>query len=294
MFQLPGLQIRPSEGLSQLDKMKLRLLFGHECNRRSVDDLLDTCKKEFRNDQPTNGAQSSDGNDKDKPSPEESSVVSDNEGNDGNDVVKVDGTKKPVALKDESQEIQSDDDVADATTINKHLPLKDEVNDKDDGNDKDIGNDKESDDDKENAYDKDNANDEENANDKENANNKENANDKDNANDKENAKEGSAPSGIDGAGNDVENDGDNKNPHKLNTEDVGTQYEVNEIDEDVINFSHNDDNSIVDKGNHTPFHLTESDHDKEQPINSYENSNIEIDDRIGTIAESKRRKLKKY
>lgn len=52
---MPGLQIRPSEALSQLDKMKLRLLFGHECNRRSVDDLLDTCKREFRNDQPDNG-----------------------------------------------------------------------------------------------------------------------------------------------------------------------------------------------------------------------------------------------
>ncbi|KAI5632351.1 astacin (Peptidase family m12A) domain-containing protein [Phthorimaea operculella] len=33
---MPGLQIQPSEKLSQLDKMKLRLAFGHECNRRTL------------------------------------------------------------------------------------------------------------------------------------------------------------------------------------------------------------------------------------------------------------------
>ncbi|KAG6449741.1 hypothetical protein O3G_MSEX006200 [Manduca sexta] len=41
---VPGLVINPSENLSQLDKMKLRLYFGHECNKRKVGDILDTCK----------------------------------------------------------------------------------------------------------------------------------------------------------------------------------------------------------------------------------------------------------
>ncbi|KAJ2940187.1 hypothetical protein O0L34_g11751 [Tuta absoluta] len=45
---MPGLQIQPSEKLSQLDKMKLRLAFGHECNRRTVDKLFDTCKSVMR------------------------------------------------------------------------------------------------------------------------------------------------------------------------------------------------------------------------------------------------------
>ncbi|XP_052752086.1 seminal metalloprotease 1-like isoform X2 [Galleria mellonella] len=39
-----GLIISPSDELSQLDKMKLRIIFGHECNRRKVGDLLDSCK----------------------------------------------------------------------------------------------------------------------------------------------------------------------------------------------------------------------------------------------------------
>ncbi|KAJ0173193.1 hypothetical protein K1T71_011369 [Dendrolimus kikuchii] len=41
---VPGLQIRPSNSLSLLDMMKLRLYYGHECKKRKVDDLLDTCK----------------------------------------------------------------------------------------------------------------------------------------------------------------------------------------------------------------------------------------------------------
>lgn len=47
-MQIPGLVINPSEGLSQLDTMKLRLLFGQECKRRNVDNLLDMCKAVFR------------------------------------------------------------------------------------------------------------------------------------------------------------------------------------------------------------------------------------------------------
>ncbi|KPI98832.1 Zinc metalloproteinase nas-15 [Papilio xuthus] len=42
---IAGLVITPSDSLSQLDKMKLKLRFGHECNKRNVDDLLDICKK---------------------------------------------------------------------------------------------------------------------------------------------------------------------------------------------------------------------------------------------------------
>ncbi|CAH0713680.1 unnamed protein product, partial [Brenthis ino] len=44
----PGLLIYPSEGLSQLDKMRLQLYFGHECNRRKVNDLLNSCKMTLR------------------------------------------------------------------------------------------------------------------------------------------------------------------------------------------------------------------------------------------------------
>ncbi|XP_038212126.1 seminal metalloprotease 1-like [Zerene cesonia] len=44
---ISGLMINPSEELSQLDKMKLRLLFEHECNKRKVGDLLDSCKNAF-------------------------------------------------------------------------------------------------------------------------------------------------------------------------------------------------------------------------------------------------------
>jgi cobalamin biosynthesis protein CobT len=36
--------IDPSDQLSILDKMRLQLIFGHECNKRKVGDLLDSCK----------------------------------------------------------------------------------------------------------------------------------------------------------------------------------------------------------------------------------------------------------
>lgn len=42
--------INPSWELSPLDKMKLRLMFGHECNRREVNDLLDSCKNAIHNE----------------------------------------------------------------------------------------------------------------------------------------------------------------------------------------------------------------------------------------------------
>ncbi|RVE54013.1 hypothetical protein evm_001416 [Chilo suppressalis] len=41
---LPGLEIGSTGELSSLDKLKLRLIFGHECNKRRVGDLLDSCK----------------------------------------------------------------------------------------------------------------------------------------------------------------------------------------------------------------------------------------------------------
>ncbi|KAL0867875.1 hypothetical protein ABMA27_008565 [Loxostege sticticalis] len=47
---IPGLVINPSWELSPLDKMKLRLMFGHECNRREVNDLLDSCKNAIHNE----------------------------------------------------------------------------------------------------------------------------------------------------------------------------------------------------------------------------------------------------
>ncbi|XP_075983377.1 uncharacterized protein LOC142981375 [Anticarsia gemmatalis] len=42
---VPGLVIRPLDRLSQLDIMKLKLIYGQECNKRNVDTLLETCKK---------------------------------------------------------------------------------------------------------------------------------------------------------------------------------------------------------------------------------------------------------
>ncbi|KAJ8711105.1 hypothetical protein PYW07_008347 [Mythimna separata] len=46
--RIPGLLIAPSDTLSQLDVMKLRLLFGHECNKRKVANLLRTCQNALR------------------------------------------------------------------------------------------------------------------------------------------------------------------------------------------------------------------------------------------------------
>ncbi|KAM3964029.1 seminal metalloprotease 1 [Aphomia sociella] len=46
---VPGLVINPSNELSQLDRMKLRLMFGHECNKRKVGDLMDSCKEALHN-----------------------------------------------------------------------------------------------------------------------------------------------------------------------------------------------------------------------------------------------------
>ncbi|XP_050668423.1 zinc metalloproteinase nas-14-like [Leptidea sinapis] len=45
---MSGLMIKPSDELSQLDKMKLRLLFDHECNKRNVESFVDTCVKTFQ------------------------------------------------------------------------------------------------------------------------------------------------------------------------------------------------------------------------------------------------------
>lgn len=41
--------IAPSERLSQLDTMALSLLFEHECNKRKVSDIIDSCKNVFHN-----------------------------------------------------------------------------------------------------------------------------------------------------------------------------------------------------------------------------------------------------
>ncbi|KAI8442052.1 hypothetical protein MSG28_005692 [Choristoneura fumiferana] len=41
---LPGLRIAPSDKLSHLDKMKLGIMFGHECNKRKVGEVLNRCK----------------------------------------------------------------------------------------------------------------------------------------------------------------------------------------------------------------------------------------------------------
>ncbi|KAJ8712759.1 hypothetical protein PYW08_008063 [Mythimna loreyi] len=46
--QIPGLMIAPSDTLTQLDVMKLRLVFGHECNKRKVANLLRTCQKALK------------------------------------------------------------------------------------------------------------------------------------------------------------------------------------------------------------------------------------------------------
>ncbi|CAG9559181.1 unnamed protein product [Danaus chrysippus] len=43
-----GLRISPSEGLSQLDKMKLHIYFGHECNKRKFVSLMETCKMSLK------------------------------------------------------------------------------------------------------------------------------------------------------------------------------------------------------------------------------------------------------
>ncbi|CAH2052375.1 unnamed protein product, partial [Iphiclides podalirius] len=61
---ISGLIINPSDGLSQLDTMKLRMMFGQECKRRNVDDLLDMCKTvlhdELKQDKSTNPSKSND------------------------------------------------------------------------------------------------------------------------------------------------------------------------------------------------------------------------------------------
>ncbi|CAK1590155.1 unnamed protein product [Parnassius mnemosyne] len=41
---ISGLSINPSEDLSLLDKMKLRIFFGHECKKRDAGNLLEMCK----------------------------------------------------------------------------------------------------------------------------------------------------------------------------------------------------------------------------------------------------------
>ncbi|CAH4033856.1 unnamed protein product [Pieris brassicae] len=44
---ISGLMIAPSDHLSQLDTMKLRLMFEHECNKRKVSEVIDSCKNVF-------------------------------------------------------------------------------------------------------------------------------------------------------------------------------------------------------------------------------------------------------
>ncbi|XP_021205455.1 seminal metalloprotease 1 [Bombyx mori] len=41
---IPGMIIRSGDKLSQLDKMKLKLYFTHECNKRTVEELIDACR----------------------------------------------------------------------------------------------------------------------------------------------------------------------------------------------------------------------------------------------------------
>lgn len=294
MFQLPGLQIRPSENLSQLDKMKLRLLFGHECNRRSVDDLLDTCKKEFRNDQPDDRPKNSKGNNKEHHtfiSPNQgSSAVSDNDDVEGNDIANIDGDDNTVKLKDDDQGT-SDNGVTDATISSEPLSLK-EIGDEN-TNDKDNANDKENTNTKENADDKENTNDKENSDDKKNTNAKENANDDENTNDKENTKEGPDAAGADGAGHsDADKISNNEKKRNHKNDDIGAQSEINAIDEDATNAAPAGDVAEVDNVEHTPFNTEED--DPEQQGDSYDDSKIQNDDRIGTIAESKRKKLKRH
>ncbi|XP_034827841.1 zinc metalloproteinase nas-13-like [Maniola hyperantus] len=63
----PGLLISPSDTLSQLDKMRLQMYFGHECNKRKVSNLLNTCKKSLgekgRGQTGENGGQDTDSDD---------------------------------------------------------------------------------------------------------------------------------------------------------------------------------------------------------------------------------------
>ncbi|CAB3245764.1 unnamed protein product [Arctia plantaginis] len=50
---IPGGWINPSNQLSLMDKMKLRLAFRHECNRRKVSNLLGTCMNSIQGDRTT-------------------------------------------------------------------------------------------------------------------------------------------------------------------------------------------------------------------------------------------------
>ncbi|XP_045770580.1 YTH domain-containing protein 1-like isoform X2 [Maniola jurtina] len=65
----PGILISPSDTLSQLDKMRLQIYFGHECNKRKVSNLLKTCKNSLgakRGEQAgDNGRQNADSDDVD-------------------------------------------------------------------------------------------------------------------------------------------------------------------------------------------------------------------------------------
>ncbi|XP_059048881.1 seminal metalloprotease 1-like [Achroia grisella] len=49
---LSGLVISPSDVLSQLDKIKLRMMFGYECNKRKVGNFFDSCKDALHNQTP--------------------------------------------------------------------------------------------------------------------------------------------------------------------------------------------------------------------------------------------------
>lgn len=276
---MPGLQVRPSEGLSQLDKMKLRLLFGHECNRRSVDDLLDTCKKEFRSDQPDNKTQNSEENENDlkESTPKDDVALFNYDGADHNEAEYGDGTS-PRIQKDKDVVKKSGKKLNDVLISDEVIPDTKLLN----ANVIDI----------------------KTVNDKENTKEKLNFDDKENANIEEKAIEGSALSGAENAGdNDEEVVGVENRPRTLKDEDQGTQSEngiTNAVDEDTQNLSLNpvtqDDYAIdADPKDQTTLNSNESDRDKDQKEDDDDDSsNVVIDDRIGTIAEAKRKKLKRH
>ncbi|XP_052738844.1 uncharacterized protein LOC112051569 [Bicyclus anynana] len=116
-----GLLISPSETLSQLDKMRLNMYFGHECNKRKVSNILQTCKKSLKYVEKD-----------DEPDGEDEKVTSNGDENEG------DRNPKVETANDEDVKIVS------VETITNHpghrvkfvegeiIVISDEVNEKDD------------------------------------------------------------------------------------------------------------------------------------------------------------------
>lgn len=123
IFKEPGLVILPSETLSQLDRMRLHMYFGHECNRRNVNNLLDSCKMTLQD----KGKKEKVDKDKDEEKEEESHEEENNEDDDF-------GNKKVVEFVFESNENLNnsrEDDLGEQSGDDRIKLNKKQIKDKD-------------------------------------------------------------------------------------------------------------------------------------------------------------------